>query len=102
MLEFLGFMVVMLVISVVIQVLRNPKKTITYNDHCIEVAYGVPEQIRYDGRVVSEKTSMLGATHIFSTTERGEEVEYDAEIRSGFWGAIIVVRRNGKIIYSDK
>lgn len=82
-------------------------KTITYNGHKIEVSGLHPlgkEQIIYDGKIVSSKHSMFGATHVFRVNEDGEDVQYDVEIGTRWHGfaAWCTVRRKGEIIFSDR
>lgn len=82
-------------------------KTITYAGHTIELpgmSLTGKEEIRYDGKVISSKHSMSGATHIFSVTENGEDVQYEVEIGTRWHGlsAWHVVRRNGTVIYTDR
>ena len=99
--EWIGTLIFVLLIVVIVQAARNPTKTIVHNGHRIEVSYGLTERVRYDGRLTSQKTTWFGATHVFRVQEDGEEVEYDAEIRSGFWGVKVTVRRNGIMIYGE-
>ena len=99
--EWIGTFIFSLLVVVAIQAMRNPTKTIVHNGHRIEVSYGLSERVRYDGRLMSQKTTWFGATHVFRVQEDGDEVEYDAEIRSGFWEAKVTVRRNGIVIYGE-
>lgn len=99
--EWIGTFIFLLLIAVSIQAIRNPKKTIMHAGHRIEVSYGLTERVRYDGRLMSQKTTWFGATHVFQVEENGEIAEYDAEIRSGVWGAKVTVRRNGVLIYGE-
>ena len=64
------------------------------------------EVVYYDGQVVSEKNSMLGATHTFSMREDGEDAFYEVQIgptiRNLMPAPHITIRRNGTIIFTDK
>ena len=82
-------------------------KTIVYNQHQIQLPGFSPigkEEIKYDGRVVSSKHTMTGGTHIFRVREGEEDVDYEVEIGTRWHGftAWYVVRRNGKVIYTDR
>lgn len=82
-------------------------KTIFYKGHKIEVpgmsATGM-ERILYDGKAVSAKRSLTGATHVFRVTEGGEEVQYEVELGTRWHGftAWATIRRNGVTIYTDR
>jgi hypothetical protein len=58
----------------------------------------------YDGKEVSSKFSVAGATHSFTVKENNKEVQYDVDIDLKWHGCSVstIIRRNGKIIYSDK
>jgi len=81
---------------------------IRYGNHVIECKTGMSltgkEVILYDGREVSKRHSMSGATHVFSTREDDEEVTYEVEVGTAAWGfrSYTTVRRNGVVIYSNK
>lgn len=82
-------------------------KTITYGNHTIEVSemsMTAKEVIRYDGHVVSSKRSMTGSTHLFSVKEETEDVQYEVQVGMRWHGfsAYSIVRRNGKVIYTDR
>ena len=82
-------------------------KTIVYNGHTIQLpgqSLTGKEEIKYDGRVVSSKHTMFGGTHVFSIKEDEEDVNYEVEIGTRWHGfsCWYVVRRNGKIIYTDR
>jgi len=86
---------------------RGMMRTITYGGHTIQLpgmSQTGKEGIRYDGRVVSSKHSMVGSTHIFSVTENGEELQCEVEIGLRWHGLSgwYTVRRNGKVIYTDR
>jgi len=82
-------------------------KTVMCGEHKIEIkdmSLTTKEVIRYDGKVVSSTHSMTGSTHIFSVREGADDVQYDVELGlrwHGFSGWA-VVRRNGKVIYTDR
>ena len=83
------------------------KKTVSHNGHLIEVpgtSLTGKEEVRYDGRVVSSKHSVTGATHVFSVEEDGERVQYEVEIGTRWHGmsAWSTVRCEGKVIFSDR
>lgn len=82
-------------------------KTIMYKGHKIEIpgmSLTGKETVLYDGRVVSSKRSVTGATHIFRVNEEGEDVQYEIEIGTRWHGfsSWCTVRRKGEIIYSDR
>ena len=82
-------------------------KTITYDGHKIEVSgmsLTAMEEVLYDGATVSKKRSVTGSTHIFNVKENEEEIQYEVEIGTKWHGfsAWTTVRRNGKIIFSDR
>jgi len=82
-------------------------KTIVHNGHQIQLpGYSLTgkEEIKYDGRVVSSKHTVTGGTHIFRVKEDEEDVDYEVEIGTRWHGfsCWYVVRRNGKVIYTDR
>jgi len=82
-------------------------KTIVCGGHKIEIpGMGLTgkEQVQYDGVVVSSKHSVFGATHVFSVKEDGEDAQYEVELgtRWHLFTSWAIVRRNGKVIYSDR
>lgn len=87
---------------------KSPMKTVAHGAHVIQIAEAADlfgkEEVYYDGRLVSSKRTMTGGTHIFSTVEDGERVDYDVQVE-GRWhglGFSSTVRRNGIIVYTDK
>lgn len=80
-------------------------RTIVYGSHTIQVETGWKERVLYDGQVMGNKHTWRGSTHIFSVKEDGENVQYEVEyhardlLATSTW---VVIRRNGKIIFSDK
>jgi hypothetical protein len=82
-------------------------KTVMCGEHKIEIqdtSLTAKEVIRYDGKVVSSAHSMSGSTHIFSVREGNDDVQYEVEIGGRWHGftAWAVVRRNGKVIFTDR
>jgi len=82
-------------------------KTVISGNHAIEISdisLTAKEVIRYDGQLVSSKHSMTGSTHVFSATEDNEDVQYEIQLGMRWHGfsAYAVVRRNGKIIFTDR
>lgn len=82
-------------------------KTINYDNHIIEIPgmrFSTTEEIKYDGKVVSSKQSMTGATHIFKVFEDGVGVNFEVEIGTNWHGfsSWCTVRRNGIIIFTDR
>jgi hypothetical protein len=83
-------------------------RVIQYNGHTIEVqglSLNADEIVKYDGREVSRKKSIFGATHTFRVTEDGEKVTYEVEMHTR-WLSLVdsvwyLIRRNGKEIYRD-
>jgi len=82
-------------------------KTIVYNEHQIQlpgVSLTGKEEVKYDGKVVCTKHTVFGGTHVFRVEEDGEAAVYEVEIGTRWHGfsAWYVVRRNGKVIYTDR
>jgi hypothetical protein len=82
-------------------------KTIVYNGHQIQLpgaSLTGKEEVKYDGKVVSSKHTVFGGTHVFRVKEDGEDVDYEVEIGTRWHGFSqwYVVRRNGKVIYTDR
>jgi len=82
-------------------------KTITYGTNIIEVSgmsLTAIEQVKYNGKIVSSKRSMLGATHIFEIEEDKQTVQYEIEIGTRWHGmsSWCTVRREGRVIFSDR
>ena len=75
------------------------------NGHQIEVFYSIwngRETIKYDGKVVCDRTNLSTFSSINSFKEEGEEVVYEVQSFLGFLGASgYAIRRNG-IIQSHK
>jgi hypothetical protein len=84
--------------------------TVNHSGHMIQVepmGFLGKETVYYDGRVVSEKTSLTGANHDFSVAEDGEQIFYQVNISASvasFLGAgpNVEIRRNGQVIYSQR
>jgi hypothetical protein len=70
--------------------------------HRIEIKPEGTEIIRYDGKEVSRKDSIFGATHKFQVREDGEKVQYTVQIGSRGLGNWCEVSRNGDFIYSNR
>ena len=79
-------------------------KTILSDGHKIEIKGWGKEKVYYDGRLVSSKLSMTGATHVFTVNEEGQEVQYEVSLGTRWHGLSywVEVRKNGKIIYTDR
>lgn len=82
-------------------------RTIVYNEHQIQLpgySFTGKEEVKYDGRVVSSKHTMFGGTHVFKVKEDGEDVDYEVDIGTRWHGLSVwyIVRRNGRIIYTDR
>ena len=83
-------------------------KTIISNGHKIEVQESSPtalERVLYDGKEVSSKRAMFGATHTFNVQEGNEDVSYEVEVGVGNLlppRPYTTVRRNGRIIFTDR
>jgi len=71
------------------------------NGHAIEIWASIwngKERVRYDGRVVSEKRSlMFQSIHSFEAEEQGEKAVYEVMIHTGLFTLGYAVRRNGII-----
>ena len=78
--------------------------TIVYGNHTIQVETGWKERVLFDGQVMGNKHTWRGGTHIFSVKEDEENVQYEVEYhaRGLLASTWVVIRRNGKIIFSDK
>lgn len=84
-------------------------KSIVYAGHTIEVRTQDllgRERVFYDGREVSSKLTMFRPTHIFSVVENKEQVDYEVVTRARMitlgMSAWVEVKRNGKVIYSNR
>ena len=77
-------------------------KSATVQGHLITIRISLwsgREQVRYDDRVMSEKTSFLFVTpHSFTVEEDGEAIVYEVNVLSGLFGVGYLVRRNGIIV----
>ena len=73
------------------------------NGHKIEVQlntlFTAVEIVRYEGREVSRKTSLLGTTHSFDAVEDGSPVKYEVKTRFTWHGAACTISRDGKVIF---
>ena len=78
--------------------------TVNHNGHTIQVKTFGTEKVFYDGKEMSSKFSVGGKTHSFTVKEENKKVQYDIDIDLKWHGcsASTVIRRDGKIIYSDK
>jgi len=83
-------------------------RTIKCNGHTIEIKAFGTEKVFYDGKDVSRKNSLFGATHIFRANEDGHEVQYEVKIGLKFlwwlrwFRTWCEVRRNGELIFTDR
>jgi hypothetical protein len=77
-------------------------RTLIYKGHKIEIKADGTEIIYYDGKEVSKKDSLFGATHVFQVSENGQKVDYKVEIGARWLSSTCEVTRNGEIIYSDR
>ena len=80
---------------------------IKYNGHSIEIKKNQltgKETVCYDGKEVSSKFSIGGATHVFSIDEENQSIQYEVEINLRWHGlsGSTTVRRNGQIIFTDR
>tara|TARA_Y100000034_G_C6815357_1_gene366782 strand:+ start:269 stop:511 length:243 start_codon:yes stop_codon:yes gene_type:complete len=78
--------------------------TVSINGHTIQVDGWGTEKVYYDSKLVSSKFSMGGANHTFTAKEKGKKIQYDVEIGMRWHGCSFwtIIRREGKVIYSDK
>ena len=79
--------------------------TIMHDGHRIQVEWSVwtgKEKVLYDGRIVSDKQTVTGGTHIFIVEENLESIQYEVSFGFGFTSPSIEVRRNGIIIYTSR
>ena len=80
-------------------------KTIVHGEHRIEISGASltgKEEVRYDGKVMSSKYSLSGATHVFQVCEDGQDVVYEVELGARLFGHYTTVRRDGKLLYTDR
>jgi hypothetical protein len=79
-------------------------QTIIHNGHKIEITGWGKEKVYYDGIIVSSKWSLFGSTHLFKVVEDGIEVQYDVMMNIRWHGLSFwtEVRRDGKLIYTDR
>ena len=79
-------------------------KTVVFKGHKIEIEGFGKEKVFYDGKEVSSKWSMTGATHIFRVIEDEEEVQYEVMIGTRWHGLSFwcEVRRKAEIIFTDR
>jgi hypothetical protein len=60
------------------------------------------ETIYYNGEIVSQQKSILGADHIFTVKENGEDAIYEIKVGLGFpVRSTVVITRNGELLYAD-
>ena len=81
-------------------------KTIIHNGHKIEAPGSTLtglEEIRYDGKIVSSKRSILGAKHSFIVEEDGDSVQYEVRIGTRWIGftATCTILRDGELLFTD-
>lgn len=82
-------------------------KTVTYNDHKIEIGILSPtfgqDTVWYDGKEVSKKLSKLGSKHSFNVVEDGSNVFYEITVKSRWHGysSWAEVKRNSVVIFND-
>lgn len=78
------------------------RKAIRTGGHTIEISWSIwtgKERISVDGRVVSEKRSLLHITpHSFTVREGSAEVVYEVNVLSNGFLAGYIVRRNGIVV----
>jgi len=55
-------------------------RIVTCKGHTIRIKFFGTEKIFYDGKEVSRKNSLFGATHIFRVNEDRKEVQYEVKI----------------------
>lgn len=80
---------------------------VKYDGHNIEIKKNQltgKETVCYDGKEMSSKFSIGGATHVFTVDEGNQNIQYEVEINIRWHGmsASTTVRRNGQIIFTDK
>lgn len=81
--------------------------TVIDENHEIQVSDGYwtgKEKVFFDKRLVSEKWSIGGSHHIFSTPNGKDTINYEVEInlRWHWLGKYIIIRKNGKVVFSNK
>ncbi len=60
------------------------------------------ETIFYNGEIVSQKKSLFGGVHTFTTKENGVDVNYEIKVGMGFpLRATVVIKRNNELLYAD-
>ena len=77
-------------------------RNVTVGRHTITVdPIGLKAKITYDGKLISNPSGINSALGIFHVVEDGEDIQYDVEMRARIFTVKVVIRRNGRIIYSD-
>ena len=71
--------------------------------HTILIRPSSDRPVYYDGKLVSLEQEIAGALYSFKVTEKNKRVQYDVEIklRFLFLGISAIIRRDGKIVYTD-
>lgn len=71
--------------------------------HTIEVSspWWGTETVRYDGTVKTKGSSFMGRAYHFTVKEENEDVTYEVEFKSGFWGNHVTIRRNGIAVFTS-
>ena len=78
-------------------------RTIIYNGHSIDIKAEGEEIIHYDGKEVSRKSSLFGATHVFKVSESDEMVEDKIKIGTRrVFSPWCEVSRDDAIVYTER
>ena len=60
------------------------------------------ETIFYNGEIVSQKKSLFGELHTFTTKENGVDANYEIQVGLGFpLRTTVVIKRNNELLYAD-
>ena len=59
------------------------------------------ETVKYDGQVRTKGFSRFGRSYQFTVKEEDEDVIYEVEFKSGFWGVHVTIRRDGIAVFTS-
>jgi len=77
--------------------------TVIVGKHTIEAKNSILgiETVSYDSQVKSKSASLRGRTHRFTVEEDGQQVAYEVDVKVGFTGTHLCIRRNGMTVFTD-
>ncbi|MDE2996310.1 MAG: hypothetical protein OXT73_06180 [Bacteroidota bacterium] len=82
-------------------------RTVIHNGHTIQIpgmTLSGREDVRYNGKIVSSKWSILGAEHQFEVVENGQPVTYEVKLGMRWYGCTgwASLKRQGELLFSDR